>query len=223
MAVLPTPGSPIRTGLFLVRRLSTWMTRRISSSRPMTGIELAAAGQFGQVLGVFFQGLELAFGILVGDALRPAHRGERLENGVVRRAQGDQRIARRIALEMGHAQQQMLGRNVLVLEVRGLAKGLVERLVERLAQAGLRGRTGHARQFFLDRRADRCSSRSVGTPIFSSTAGITPSRSSSSASKQVHGLQLGVAQLRGARLRLLHCLLRLDGKFVPTNGHDLSS
>ena len=37
MAVLPTPGSPMRTGLFLVRRDSTWMTRRISSSRPMTG------------------------------------------------------------------------------------------------------------------------------------------------------------------------------------------
>src|ERR1039458_6922196 len=37
IAVLPTPGSPIRTGLFLVLRLRTWMTRRISSSRPMTG------------------------------------------------------------------------------------------------------------------------------------------------------------------------------------------
>ena len=37
MAVLPTPGSPMRTGLFLVRRESTWITRRISSSRPMTG------------------------------------------------------------------------------------------------------------------------------------------------------------------------------------------
>ncbi len=37
IAVLPTPGSPMRTGLFLVRRDSTWMIRRISSSRPMTG------------------------------------------------------------------------------------------------------------------------------------------------------------------------------------------
>ena len=37
MAVLPTPGSPIRTGLFLVRRERTCMVRRISSSRPMTG------------------------------------------------------------------------------------------------------------------------------------------------------------------------------------------
>ena len=36
-AVLPTPGSPISTGLFLVRLDSTWTTRRISASRPMTG------------------------------------------------------------------------------------------------------------------------------------------------------------------------------------------
>ncbi len=42
MAVLPTPGSPISTGLFFVRRDSTWMTRRISSSRPMTGSSLPA-------------------------------------------------------------------------------------------------------------------------------------------------------------------------------------
>ena len=41
-AVLPTPGSPISTGLFLVRRDRTWMTRRISSSRPITGSSLPA-------------------------------------------------------------------------------------------------------------------------------------------------------------------------------------
>ncbi len=39
-AVLPTPGSPMRTGLFFVRRLSTCTTRRISLSRPMTGSSL---------------------------------------------------------------------------------------------------------------------------------------------------------------------------------------
>ena len=37
IAVLPTPGSPMSTGLFLVRRESTCTTRRISLSRPMTG------------------------------------------------------------------------------------------------------------------------------------------------------------------------------------------
>ena len=39
-AVLPTPGSPMITGLFLVRRLRTWMMRRISASRPITGSSL---------------------------------------------------------------------------------------------------------------------------------------------------------------------------------------
>ncbi len=36
-AVLPTPGSPISTGLFFRRRFNTCTTRRISSSRPITG------------------------------------------------------------------------------------------------------------------------------------------------------------------------------------------
>ena len=39
-AVLPTPGSPMSTGLFLVRRDSTCTTRRISASRPITGSSL---------------------------------------------------------------------------------------------------------------------------------------------------------------------------------------
>src|SRR5439155_1731401 len=33
MAVLPTPGSPISTGLFLVRRSSTWMVRGLEHAR----------------------------------------------------------------------------------------------------------------------------------------------------------------------------------------------
>ena len=40
MAVLPTPGSPMRQGLFFVRRERIWMTRWISSSRPTTGSSL---------------------------------------------------------------------------------------------------------------------------------------------------------------------------------------
>jgi len=37
IAVLPTPASPISTGLFLVRRQRIWITRRISFLRPTTG------------------------------------------------------------------------------------------------------------------------------------------------------------------------------------------
>ena len=40
IAVLPTPGSPINTGLFLVRRDKISIVRRISSSRPITGSSL---------------------------------------------------------------------------------------------------------------------------------------------------------------------------------------
>mmetsp|Transcript_100072 Transcript_100072/g.322701 ORF Transcript_100072/g.322701 Transcript_100072/m.322701 type:complete len:235 (+) Transcript_100072:1666-2370(+) len=40
IAVLPTPGSPMITGLFLERRARIWITRRISSSRPITGSSL---------------------------------------------------------------------------------------------------------------------------------------------------------------------------------------
>src|SRR5689334_12292693 len=37
IAVLPTPGSPISTGLFLVRRHRIWITRSTSPSRPTSG------------------------------------------------------------------------------------------------------------------------------------------------------------------------------------------
>ena len=37
IAVLPTPGSPTYSGLFLVRRHRIWMVRSISSSRPISG------------------------------------------------------------------------------------------------------------------------------------------------------------------------------------------
>ncbi len=42
MAVLPTPASPISTGLFLVRRDNTWITRSTSDSRPITGSSLSS-------------------------------------------------------------------------------------------------------------------------------------------------------------------------------------
>ena len=62
MAVFPTPASPISTGLFLVRRLSTWITRRISASRPMTGSSLPSRGQCGQIAAVLFQRAIAALG-----------------------------------------------------------------------------------------------------------------------------------------------------------------
>ena len=40
IAVFPVPGSPMSTGLFLVRRQSTWITRSSSGPRPISGSSL---------------------------------------------------------------------------------------------------------------------------------------------------------------------------------------
>src|SRR5947209_7152346 len=46
IAVLPTPASPISTGLFLVRRLRICSTRSISSCRPMTGSSVPSCARW---------------------------------------------------------------------------------------------------------------------------------------------------------------------------------
>ena len=46
MAVLPTPGSPTRSGLFLRRRHRTWIARSTSESRPTSGSILPSAARW---------------------------------------------------------------------------------------------------------------------------------------------------------------------------------
>mmetsp|Transcript_16072 Transcript_16072/g.22179 ORF Transcript_16072/g.22179 Transcript_16072/m.22179 type:complete len:202 (-) Transcript_16072:686-1291(-) len=46
IAVLPTPGSPMRQGLFFVRRPRIWITRSISFDRPTTGSSFPASACF---------------------------------------------------------------------------------------------------------------------------------------------------------------------------------
>ncbi len=113
----------------------------------------------------------------------------------------------------------MFRRDVLVLEVRRFLEGLVEDAGERLACVGLRGRSCHARQFFLD------GVQFVFQPLgghadFLQHGGDHALAVFKQSQQQVHGLHFGVAEFGCARLRLLHCLLRLDGEFFPTNGHE---
>ena len=82
IAVFPTPGSPMSTGLFFVRRDRTWTTRRISSSAADHRIQLVLAGIVGQIASVALECLVFPLGVLVGDPLGPADRGERVENPV---------------------------------------------------------------------------------------------------------------------------------------------
>src|SRR5689334_540482 len=113
MAVLPTPGSPMRTGLFFVLRESTWRTRRISSSRPMTGSS--------------FPRRVFLLGRLVGHALRTADLLQRLVNLVLRHPLVDEEL-RGPRRHREDAEEEVLGAHVLVLEERRLLERRVERL-----------------------------------------------------------------------------------------------
>ena len=55
IAVLPTPGSPISTGLFFLRRARTSIVVSISRARPITGSRLAVASQFREVARKFIE------------------------------------------------------------------------------------------------------------------------------------------------------------------------
>ena len=106
IAVLPTPGSPMSTGLFFVRRDSTWMMRRISSSRPMTGSILPCARGLGEVAAVLLERLVLLLGVVARDAVRAAHLLERVEHRVVR----DADAAQQVADAAGHVRSSRAGR-----------------------------------------------------------------------------------------------------------------
>ncbi len=156
------PGSPISTGLFFVRRESTWITRRISSSRPMTGSSLPCLGELGQVAAELLERLVRALGVLRRDALAAAHLLQR----------GEQR-SRGSDVER---EQQVLGRDVLVLELARLVVGAVEHLARtrpRSAAAGSRRpastacraaapRPAHAARPARSRRARRACAAAPG-------------------------------------------------------------
>ncbi len=62
IAVLPTPASPISTGLFFVLRDSMRMTFRISSSLPITGSSLFCRASSVRLLPYFFKALYVSSG-----------------------------------------------------------------------------------------------------------------------------------------------------------------
>ena len=131
-AVLPTPGSPISTGLFLVRRDSTWTTRRISASRPMTGSSLPSAADGGEVDGVLLERLVGRLRVLAGDPGRRRARGQ----GAAQRsavAPAPRQQLRPGESTVGERDQQVLGGDEVVLHLRGEVVG---------AASGLRSRRG---------------------------------------------------------------------------------
>ncbi len=185
MAVLPTPGSPISTGLFLVRRERTWITRRISSSRPITGSSLPLRASCGQVAAVLLQRLVGALRVLAGDALGAAHcarrrAGRRLDAGLRQDALG------RAAGVGEQGQQQVLGGDVLVAELAELVVGAQDDLAGPRAELHLHVAAADPRQL-ADLGAGLLLRAPPGIFILASTCGTTPSAWSSSAESRCSG------------------------------------
>ena len=130
MAVLPTPGSPISAGLFLVRRDRIWMTRSISFSRPMTGSILPARTASVRLMPSWSTvGVLLArFVSVVGPGA--ARLGQDADDLVADLVQVDAQgleHARGDALALAHqAEQQVLGADVVVAQPARLVDGQLD-------------------------------------------------------------------------------------------------
>ena len=126
MAVLPTPGSPMSTGLFLVRRERTWMTRRISSSRPMTGSSLPWRASSVRSRPYFSRAWNVSSG--VAEVTRWLPRTSR------RAASSASRVT---PSSSDQAKQQVLDRQVVVAHVGPQAVGRLQPLARRPGEGGL--------------------------------------------------------------------------------------
>ena len=89
-------------------------------------VELALTGHLGEITSVALERLELLLGVLARDSVRSAHvaqRGEELFTGAVE--------------AVDHREQQVLGRQVLVVELLALVVGALHHLVELAADPRL--------------------------------------------------------------------------------------
>ncbi len=141
IAVLPTPGSPISTGLFLVRRERTWITRRISSSRPITGSSLPSRAATVRSRPNLSSAWYFSSGLGSVTRCGPRTASTASKSGV-RAAPASRSASPAGVRARGEREQQVLGRDVVVVHAPGLALGVAQD-VEQLA--GGRGLAGAGR------------------------------------------------------------------------------
>src|SRR6185312_9581699 len=180
-------------------------------------IELAPPCQLRQVFRVFLQRLVLCLGILVRHPLRPAHRGQALQDRIMRRAQAGQQQLRAVVLRLRQRQQQVLGRDVLILEGFGLFERALENTIQRGRSSWLRpaAHLGQLIQCLLN----------LEPQLRSRHANLLQHRHNYAFAvldqrrKQMQWQNLRIAVLSRKLARGLHCLLGFNSEFFPTNCH----
>ncbi len=145
MAVLPTPGSPISTGLFLVRRCQDLDGAPDLVVAADDRVELALLRPLGEVDGVLLQGLALLLGVGIVHRLATAH----LVDGLLQRALAGAGIAQQVAelAPVVHRREhEQLGGDVLIIALLGQLVRLVEQAPEVVGDVHVSGRTLDLRQ-----------------------------------------------------------------------------
>ena len=115
-------------------------------------------------------------------------------------------------------QQQMLGGDVLVLEVVGFFEGLVEQRCAVFGESRLCADAGNLRQA-LDLTVGLRQYCCGCAPTFSSTGTTMPSRSSSSAASKCTGSNSGLPFCEAISMARCIASCALTVSFIPTNCH----
>ena len=169
----------------------------------------------------FSSAWNLPSGDLIGHACTPAHCLQRAEHLVL----GD-RVELQHVLgfrrRAGEREQQMLGRDELVLHAVGFGLGRIEHFRKLRRDARRRPAARLAANASAPPRRS-VSSCATFAPIFSSTGRTMPPSSSQQRRQQMHRLNLRIPRLRRQLLRAGDGLLGLDRQFVESEWHEISS
>ena len=184
-------------------------------------VELALARVLGEVAAVTLEGLVLLLGVLARDAVAAAHRLQRLEDGVVGDAEPAEQIAD-AAGDLGHREEDVLGGEVVVAQVRALRVGALEdaESVARHARLlrGLPVHVGLALQRLVDPVADGLGRDTQSLQHRQHDAlGLAEK-----GGEEVLGRDLGVVLLAGQCLGGTDRLTGLAGELVRVERHQAS-
>ena len=178
------------------------------------GIELGAAREVGQVAGVFFERGVGGFGVLRSYALAAAKAHESLENGLMRSAVPFEKSTSRVAVFASDGKEEMLGRDIFVLEFCGFIERALQDVIQSAAKV-LLGESldfGQALDLALDVLCEKFAANAEpGEQRWHNTIGLLHKRG-----EQMDGFNRLVLVAPGNLLSLLKGFLGLDGHFVKT-------
>ena len=181
-------------------------------------VDLALARRLGEVAAVLLERLVLLFGVVARHPVRAAHLTQRVERGVARDAGTAQEVTDASG-HVGHREQDVLGREELVVELGAFLVGVLqdtERVGRELRVAHGRATDPRlATELVVDATSER---DEVDADPFDHSGddafGLVEQRT-----QQVRGRHLGVPRLPGARLRRAERLLGLAGESVGIKRH----